>query len=158
MSLILALVLVAVGIGFSLPEAHTATSERLVAGTPDEIWSVITDVDAMPTWRPDVDRTESLPDRGGLPVWRESGPTGSMTLQVIELDPTRRMVTRIADEGLPFGGTWTYELEQAGGWTRVTLTEDGEIYNPFFRFVSRYILGYDATMLAYLDGLESSAR
>jgi hypothetical protein len=81
-----------------------------------------------------------------------------MTLEVTELDPPRRMVTRIADEGLPFGGTWTYELELAAGWTCVTLTEDGEIYNPFFRFVARFILGYDATMRTYLDGLEARMR
>ncbi|HZD05714.1 MAG TPA: hypothetical protein VE173_12380, partial [Longimicrobiales bacterium] len=61
----------------------------------------------------------------------------------------------IADEGLPFGGTWTYVLEPDAGGTRVTLTEDGEIYNPFFRFMARFVFGYDGTMRSYLDGLEA---
>lgn len=148
------LVLVAVAIGLFLPESHTATATRVVGGSPIEVWDAITDVERFTTWRPGLDEAERLPDRDGLPVWREAGRTGSMTLQVTEFDPPRRLVTRIADEGLPFGGTWTYEVEEAEGGTRVTLTEDGEIYNPFFRFVSRYVLGYDATMNAYLDGLE----
>lgn len=47
-----------------------------------------------------------LEDRGALPVWVETSASGSMTIQVTELQAARRMVTRIADEGLPFGGTW----------------------------------------------------
>ena len=152
---VVGLVLVAVGIGYSLPESHTATATRVVGGAPIEVWDAITDVERFTTWRPGIDQAERLSDRDGLPVWRETGPTGSMTLQVTEFDPPRRLVTRIADEGLPFGGTWTYELEATESGTRVTLTEDGEIYNPFFRFVSRYVMGYDATMNTYLDGLEA---
>ena len=64
------------------------------------------------------------------------------------------MVTRIVDDDLPFGGTWTYRLAAAGEGTEVTITEDGEIYNPVFRVVSRFFIGYEATMTTYLDGLE----
>ncbi len=155
---VVGLIAVVIAVGYALPVAHTASVESVVPGSVDEVWLAITDVEAMPSWRPGVDRTDRLPDRAGLPVWTESGPTGSMTLQVLELDRPRRMVTRIADEDLPFGGTWTYELEAVEGGTRVRLTEDGEIYSPFFRFVSRFILGYDATMRAYLMGLESRMR
>lgn len=149
------LVLVVGGIGLVLPVDHTASAERVVQGTPDAVWATITSVAAMPSWRPGLEEAERLPDVDGLPVWRESGPTGSMTLQVTVFEPPRRLVTRIADEGLPFGGTWTYELETTGAETRVTLTEHGEVYNPIFRFVSRFVLGHDATMVAYLDGLEA---
>jgi hypothetical protein len=77
-----------------------------------------------------------------------------MTLRSTAFEPPRRLVTRIADEDLPFGGTWTYELEPLGASTRVILTENGEVYNPIFRFVSRFLLGHDATMIVYLDALE----
>lgn len=32
---------------------------------------------------------------------------------------------------------------------------DGEVYSPTFRFVLRFVTGYDGTMLTYLDGLEA---
>lgn len=149
------LVVVVVVIGMALPEDHMATASRAVQGTPEEVWTTMTTVEAFPEWRPGVTGVERLPDRSGLPVWKESTSTGPMTLEVVRWDPPRSFVTRIADEGLPFGGTWTYELEPDGEGTRVTLTENGEIYNPVFRFMARFVFGYDGTMRTYLDGLEA---
>jgi uncharacterized protein YndB with AHSA1/START domain len=145
---------VVVCVGLLLPEDHHATVSRVVRASPEEVWAAITGVEAFPAWRPEVKEVRRLEDRGGLPAWVERGPGGSMTLQVTELDAPRRLVTRIADQGIPFGGTWTYEVDPGDGGTRVRITEDGEIYNPVFRFVSRFVLGYDGTILAYLDALE----
>jgi uncharacterized protein YndB with AHSA1/START domain len=142
-------------VGSSLPVEHTASATRVVQGDPDAVWRVVTDVRAFPAWRVDVDSTTQLDARGGLPVWRETGHTGSMTFEVLELERPDRLVTRIADEGLPFGGTWTYELQSTADGTRVTLTEDGLIHSVVFRFFSRFVLGYDETMLRYLDALEA---
>jgi hypothetical protein len=33
------------------------------------------------------------------------------------------------------------------------ITEDGEIYNPIFRFASRFVLGYARTQEEYLQEL-----
>ncbi len=142
-------------VGSSLPVEHTASATRIVRGDPDAVWRVVTDVRAFPAWRIDVDSTTQLDARGGLPVWRETGLTGSLTLEVLELERPYRLVTRIADEGLPFGGTWTYELLPAENGTRVTLTEDGLIYSVVFRFFARFVLGYDETLRRYLDALEA---
>ena len=68
--------------------------------------------------------------------------------------PPRPFVARIADPDLPFGGTWTYEIAPAAGGSRVKKTEDGEIYKPQFRFVARFILGYEGTIASYLAALE----
>ena len=62
-------------------------------------------------------------------------------------------MTRIADPQLPFGGTWTQEIAPDAGGCVVTITENGEIYNPIFRFVSRFILGYTSSIDAYLKAL-----
>jgi hypothetical protein len=56
----------------------------------------------------------------------------------------------IADSTLPFGGKWTYELTPSGTGTMLRITEDGEVYNPVFRFVSRFVMGHTATMDKYL--------
>lgn len=145
-----------VGVGMLLPVSHTAVTSRAVQGTPEEVWAAVTGVEAFPEWRPGLETIEALPPRDGRPVWRESGPTGTMTIETVEAEVPTRLVTRIADEDLPFGGTWTYELEPTGdGRTRVTITEDGEVYNPVFRFMARFVFGHTATMDTYLDGLEA---
>lgn len=140
-------------IGWSLPVAHTATRSAEVEGEPTEVWEAMTNVESFSSWRPGVDRVERLADQRGLPVWRETGPMGALTMAVEDWSPPSRLVTRIVDDGQPFGGTWTFELAPAARGTRVTITEDGEIYSPFFRFMARFVFGYDGTMESYLEGL-----
>jgi len=40
-----------------------------------------------------------------------------------------------------------------GAGSRVRITEHGEVYNPVFRFVSRFIMGHSSTASAYLKAL-----
>lgn len=142
-------------IGVMLPVSHTATASAELDAAPEQVWDLITDIEAFPEWRPDVERVARLDDRDGLPVWRETMSTGHVTFRAEEWSPPHRLVARIADEDLPFGGTWTYEIEPVGAGTRLTITEDGEVYNPLFRFMSRFVFGHDSTMRAYLDAARS---
>ena len=77
-----------------------------------------------------------------------------MTFAVDESIAPRRMVVRIADRNLPFGGSWTYDIAPAAGGASLTITEDGAIYNPLFRVMARLVFGYEATMMAYLAAAE----
>jgi hypothetical protein len=74
---------------------------------------------------------------------------------VTERQPPRRLVTRIADQSLPFGGTWTYELTPAGSGTRLTITEHGTVFNPVFRFMSRFVFGHAATIERFLKDIRT---
>ena len=65
----------------------------------------------------------------------------------------RSIQRRIATENLPYSGTWTYSLQPNGDFTIVRITEDGQVYNPVFRFMSRFVLGHTRTMDAYLRAL-----
>ena len=77
-----------------------------------------------------------------------------MTYEITEMQPPHKLVSKIADDDLPFGGRWTYELrESEGGGTRITITENGKIYNPIYRFMARYLFGYHATLENYLKAL-----
>ena len=38
--------------------------------------------------------------------------------------------------------------------TTLTITEDGEVYNPIFRFMSRFVFGHEATMATYLSAAQ----
>lgn len=142
-------------IGSRLSKTHQASVEKVFPVAPDVIWATITNVEAFPTWRAGVTRVERLPDRNGYPVWIEHGRSGRFTLAVERMEAPRLLVGRIADPDLPFGGTWTYELTSAPAGCRLTITENGEIYNPLFRFMARFIFGYDSTIRGYMTSLEA---
>jgi uncharacterized protein YndB with AHSA1/START domain len=139
-------------VGWSLPVKHVATRQRTLAASPDVVWKTITDIDAFPSWRSHVTSVERVGNTGPV-TWIEHGSSGRITFSIDASDPPRRLVARIADPTLPFGGNWTYELAPAGNGTVLTITEHGEIYNPVFRAVARFVFGYEATMTAYLDAL-----
>ena len=141
-------------IGSRLGQSHRASVTKSFPVPPNVIWSTITDVEGFPSWRAGVTRVERLPDRNGYPVWIEEGRSGKMTLAVERMEPPRVLVARIADPKLPFGGTWTYEITPEEAGSRLTITEQGEIYNPLFRFMARFIFGYEGTIRSYMASLE----
>src|SRR4029077_8417031 len=103
---------------------------------PAAVWNTITDAVSFPTWRSDVTKVDQLPPTVTGPSWREYSRHGAITMVVALAEPPRKMIGRIADEGLPYGGKWIYEIEPDGdAASRVTITEDGSVYNPIFRFV-----------------------
>ncbi|MFO7893476.1 MAG: SRPBCC family protein [Longimicrobiales bacterium] len=152
---IFALGLVASAVGTRLPVHHTATVSAHIDAPPDRVWALLIDVERFPAWRPDVEAVTRLEDADGGPTWRESLGSGTLTFETVAIDSAERLVVRIADHDLPFAGAWTYELEPDAGGTRLTITENGEIHNPLFRFMSRYVFGHDATIRTYVDAVRS---
>ena len=152
-SLVGLIVLIAV-IGAMLPRDHVATMTATIAAPPTTVWAALTDVAAYPQWRTDVRKVDVL---STSPLsWREHTRHGEMTLAAEILEPPRRMVGRIQDKGMPFGGAWEYQLAAAPGDTTqtvVTITERGWVSNPIFRFVSTYVMGHYATLDSYLRSL-----
>ena len=151
-AVVVAIIAIVVIGGMMLPQSHVATRSARLSAPPDSVWATITDVAAFPSWRPGVTATELLPERNGHVVWRETSGSDNITFELVESDPPRRMVSRI-DSGLPFGGDWVYELSPADQGTRLTITERGEVYNPVFRFLSRFVFGHTKTMDDYLRAL-----
>lgn len=147
-----ALVLITV-IGWLLPKEHTVTREARFHQPPEAIWKTITDIDTMPAWRRGLKSVKHLPDQNGLPAWVETLDSGVIPLETLSSQPPSRLVTRIADPKLPFGGTWTYEIAPAAGGSVLRITENGEVYNPIFRFLSRFVFGQSATIETYLKSM-----
>ncbi len=140
-------------IGALLPKKHTVSRSVSLRQPAETVWSLIS---GPPTWRPNVRNYEELPAHDGHRMWRETDKSGqTITYEAIESAPPRRLVVRIADPTLPFGGTWTYDIAPAGQSCSLTITEDGEVYNPLFRFVSRFIIGQTATLDAYTKALNA---
>jgi hypothetical protein len=71
----------------------------------------------------------------------------------------RDAVVRMADRKLPFGGTCSFDIAPApDGGSELRITEDGEIYNVIFRFVSRFLLGYTASIEGYFRDLGANCN
>jgi hypothetical protein len=147
------LLILVVVIGALLPKEHVASREGRYHQSPDVIWKTITDIAAMPNWRAGLKSVKHLPDRNGLPVWVETMKSGTIPLETTASEPPVRLVVRIADPKLPFGGTWTYEIRATPEGSALRITENGKVYNPVFRFVSRFVLGYNSTIKGYLSSL-----
>jgi uncharacterized protein YndB with AHSA1/START domain len=148
-----AVVIIVVIIGSLLPRDHVATRVGKYHQSPEKIWATITDVDAMPSWREGLKSVQRLPDRNGLPAHVEFTNAGKMPMETMEMTPPRKLVNRIAGSHLPFGGTWTFEVEPARDGATLRITENGYVTNPLFRFVSRFVLGYTSEIEKYLRSL-----
>lgn len=144
-----------VAVGWMLPVEHRSVVTRTIPAPADEVWARIASVEDWATWRTDVRRVEM--EAGDRAVVTDSN--GRVRYR-IERTADRTLVTTIDQEGLPYGGRWIWSVEPAedGISASVTVEEEGEVYNPVFRFVSRFILGHDATIRSVLDELESSVR
>lgn len=134
--------------GLFVPKARSATRTVSYAASADEVWGTITDWEQHPSWRPRVRAMERLPDRNGHPVWKEVRRRGDKVIsEVVTADAAqRRLLTRIVDEP-SFGGTWTWTVTGlADGGSTLTITEEGEVYNPVFRALSALFFDPRMTM------------
>lgn len=140
-------------IGARLPRDHVATVRVRLMAPPDTVWAVLADPYAAVSWRKDVRKVERIPDIGGHEAWTETTSSGVIAFELTESTPTRRRITRIADESLPFGGQWEYDLAPSGAGTDLTITERGFVKPALFRFMAHHVFGYTATMRDYLIAL-----
>jgi uncharacterized protein YndB with AHSA1/START domain len=148
------IVLLVAVIGALLPEKHTATAEASFHQPPSAVWQAITDYAKFPTWRATITRTQPLLPVNGNPSWIEVDThANAIPYEGIEYTPPQRLVTRIADPKLPFGGTWTYEITPTPTGSTLRITENGEVHNVIFRFMSRFVFGQRSTIDTYLKAL-----
>ena len=116
-------------IGTMLPRNHKASRTLRMKRSPAEVW----------------------------PVLLQATQASDVPVDVLESAPPHRLVTRVTRKETNFGGTWTIAIASlsdpatGSGQTActVTITEDGWVANPIFRFVSRLLIGHHAT----LDGV-----
>jgi hypothetical protein len=150
LGVVAALIVVVVVVGYSLPVKHTARVTAVVPAPPEQVYAIITNVAEFPEWRTGVRSVEVVPSPDGKRRWREVSKNGTIPFVAESANPPTTLVTRIDSKSLPFGGTWTYEVQpDADGRSRLQITEDGEIYNPIFRVVSRFLIGYEGTLREY---------
>jgi uncharacterized protein YndB with AHSA1/START domain len=140
-------------VGAKLPVGHVASVVKTVNAPTSKVWAALTDIEAMPVWRKELKSIQRTEGKDGLPRWVEKSSFGDIPLQVEEMAENEKLVARIDDKSLEFGGKWTWSLKPSGNQTEVTITEDGEVYSPMFRFMSKYVFGHSKTLQTYADQL-----
>jgi hypothetical protein len=140
------------------PRFHTARVSVVLPAAPADVWRLVGDMAIWPSWNPMVLKIERGPDRDGKQLWVAEGPFGKFPSTLEESrapagTQAGRHVTRIVDDELAFGGTWTWEVAPQGSGTRVTITEDGEIKSAMFRIMARVFFGYTRSQEDALRGL-----
>jgi hypothetical protein len=140
-------------IGLVLPRDHLNARSAVLARPPEDVWRAITRVEDQVGWRRGVKKIEALPPVDGKPSFRELTSQGNFVL-VVEVDrPPALRITRMDDRGQAFGGRWIYELAPADDGTRLTITEDGFVKNPVFRFLWKTVIPQAATIEKFLADL-----
>lgn len=153
---VLGLILLLVLVGMFLPREHTARASIELAASPERVWAVVSDFAGAARWRPDLEsvRLETVP--GGPIRFVETSDEGEIPFEVVAQDPPRRQVVRVIDDGLPFGGSWTWELVPMGTGTGVTLTEDGFTRNPVYRAMGLVFFRPTESIARYLRALATA--
>ena len=147
------LIALVVIVGSLLPKGHVAIGASRYAKAPTKVWAAVTDLAALPSWWPQVKTCERIGGSDAQPIWRETMKDGMvLELQTLESQPPLRLVRKIVNK-LPFGGTWTFEFHDDSGGCRLTVTENGEVYNPIFRFVSRFFMDQAGSIRSFLQHL-----
>ena len=152
---LLLVVVAIVVIGALLPKRHTATRTAIIKATPEQVFALIS---GPQNWRTDL-KDYNFFNEGGRHMQRETDKHGqTITYEIMESEPPSFRKTTIADKSLPFGGSWTWNLQPQSDSCSVTITEEGEVYNPIFRFVSRFLIGHTRTIDNYLAMLAEAAN
>lgn len=151
---VLGLIILMTLIGLLLPKKHSSKRSTQVNASPSRVFQLLTAAKKYPEWRSEVKSIELLNETGT--EWKESTKFGEMTLKISAQEPPEKLIITVGGEGLPFGGVWTFDLEAKSGGTEVTLAEDGEIYPPLFRFISRFIIGNHRTVEVYLSQVKKA--
>jgi uncharacterized protein YndB with AHSA1/START domain len=141
-------------IGLLLPKEHRSSRTMRTSKPPEEVWQVLTDAAGQTSWRYDLATVERVAS-DGREVWLEKyNDSAPVNREFAEMSPPRRMVNRFTDEQGADMGRWEYEITPVEGGAEIELTEYGIVANPFFRFVSRYMLGHGKFVADYLRALK----
>jgi hypothetical protein len=121
-------------IGLALPRDHVASRTARLASSPPDVWREMVALSQEPRFQQGIafEIDEDRPPAGAAPGKR---------------------IARIADDKLPFGGRWIYEVAGEGTVSRITITEEGFVKNPVFRFLSATVFKQTTTMEKFIRAL-----
>ncbi len=143
-------------VGASRPRDHEVSRTVVLPMPPAELFPILEDVEAFPCWRSNVDRIEVL---GATPLrFVEHGDGEAITYAVEERVAGERLVVRIDDDALPWGGGWTYELVPNQGGTTLTITERGFVDGVVLRGLVTLLMDPSDSITRFQTDLQAHQR
>lgn len=136
-----------------LPREHCVERSRVIGAAPEVVFARIADLEGRVRWVPGL---KSVSVESGGRFYTEVHGMGPLRMEILEIVAPERMVTRIADEKLEFGGTWTITVVPDGEGSKVSVREDGFVKSLLFRFFAKYVFGHTRTMDRFLAGLAAT--
>ena len=128
-------------------------ASSFIEASPEQVWPVLTDTAAWPTWHSGVTKVDGELVLGGkIAITVEANPGRPFPLTVAELTAPHRMVFR---GGMPLGlftGRRTYSLVTEGSGTRFTMRE--EFTGPLAGMIFRTIPDLGPSFRQFADGLK----
>ncbi len=140
--------------GLLQPVKHSVTRSIHLNQTPEVVFALLENTTTLPSWSSTVASVEPLPARDGKPVVQCTLKWGHMQMIMTqnECAPPSRLVITMSKPTRTVLGTWTYQITPDTEGCRVTLTEEGELKNPFFRLMAR-MRGLDTNINQTLQDL-----
>jgi hypothetical protein len=155
LAILVVLIVAIVVIGALLPKHHVAQRTAAFNATSEQVFRLIS---GPQDWRTDLSEYKFYDDAGRHMISETDKRGQRITYEVVESQSPTSFRRAIADKNLPFGGTWTWSIEAHHGGCAVKIEEDGDVYNPVFRFVSRLLMGHTRTIDNYLAMLANAVK
>lgn len=147
--------------GLFLPTEYETQVVGVIQAPPEALYASIAAPGDQGDWRPGVTDVEQGEAIEGDPVVVLHTGDNELTLRRTEADAPSHVTWEVVPSRKHvFQGQWTYDLEPAGGGTRLTVRESGRITSPFAMAATRALFGLDtysrgsARSLARLHGAE----
>lgn len=138
-------------LGSLLPVKHQSMIESDLSTDPDKLWKILTTPADYKNWRSGIKELEVTDERH----WSELNTHGDkVNYRADWIEVNSKLTTHILNTNLPYGGHWEFSITKTNGGSHLRITENGEVYNPIFRFMSKYAFGHDATLRTYMADLQ----
>lgn len=141
-----------------MPQPLPISASVDITAPPEEVWAVVSDVTRMPEWSPELRRLFVL-GRGEprvgmllLGINRRGYVAWPTTSRVVRLEPGRAVAWKTRESG----ATWTYELEELGGGTRLTGRRDLPAFTMGTTLMAPVIGGAEAHDRELADGVRAT--
>ncbi|MET8765759.1 SRPBCC family protein [Streptomyces sp. NPDC004658] len=141
------------------PDAPVITRDDIVIQAPlIRVWNIQTDVDAWPTWQPDVtEAAKQTPGplrKGSVFVWSVNG-LQNITSTVKQARPGHRIVWGGPAQGITAVHVWTFRQERDGVHVH---TEESWSGAPVESDTANLQAALDASLDAWLHNLKATAE
>lgn len=113
----------------------------------DALWKTLINVQRLPERRPEIESVEIIEtDKEGKPMWKEFTDTGGwLEFAMTKREDSHHLEVEMSGSTIGMTGTWTYDLEPAGGSCTLTIAETSRTDAVWIRAMMT-IMGRDMTL------------